>query len=433
MREYWRSIERGLRREGVFSLLILLIVSVGVAASTSMMVLLRTLNADPLPGVSDRVFHPQLEPSVVGRPPSNDGRLPDALTWTDGVNLLHASAGERKAIVLEGRVTVQPDSGASHSYFAKAIFTQADFFPMFRVPFAAGSGWPPSADDRRDRVVVLSKKVALQTFGTVDAIGRQFRMSDRSFRVVGVIDNWQPRPRYYDLANGPFADQEDVYLPLEAALDAAIEPITSPDCWGDEMPNLSNLNSAPCTWVGFWVELAAADQRSGYLHFLTNYSEQQRAAGRFYLPPRVALPNVKEWLSNNGVVPSVAKLQALIAYGFLFICIFNAAALLLIMLSRRRKELGLRRALGATRRQIVLDLMVENSGLAIGSAVGGSLLAWACVGLLRTRPEAYYAVIHADPWMVFVGVATAVVSILVATILPAWLVVRANPYSMLRS
>ncbi len=432
MGEYWHNVLRGLWRERVFSILIVLIVSIGVAATTSMMVLLRTLGADPLPESSGRIVHPQLEPSVAGRP-ADPGHLPDTLTWTDAQNLLHAPAGKRKAIILEGQVTIQPASGASHAYFAKAIFTQGDFFPMFHAPFASGAAWSHAADEQGDRVVVLSKKMALQAFGTVQAIGRLFTISDHVYRVVGILDAWHPSPRFYDLANGPFADQEDVYLPLRTAVDNAIEPTTSPECWGEAMPDLSNLDSAPCTWVDLWVELGATEPREGYLRFLTNYSEQQRAVGRFYRAPHAALPDIREWLDQHNVVPGIAKLQALIAYSFLGICIFNAAALLLIMLLRRRKELGLRRALGATRKRLITDLVMEHSGLAIASAVGGCLAAWACIRLLRTRPEAYYAVIHADPWMVFVGVSTAIVSIMLATLLPAWHVIRANPYSMLRS
>lgn len=433
MQGYWSNAFRGLRREKVFSGLVVLIVSVGVAASTSMMVLLHALNADPLPGASDRVFHPQLEPSVAGRPPSEKGNLPDALMWMDAINLLHAPAGKRKAVILEGQITVRPASWTLRSHFAKAVYTQASFFQMFRVPFASGANWSAEDDERGARVVVLSRRMAQQTFGADDAIGRTFVMDDHPFRVVGVTGNWEPRPRFYNLSSGPYVEQEDVYLPLRTALDLSMQPSTSPACWGNELPDLSNLDKAACTWVDFWVELESAEERASYLQFLTGYSAQQNAAGRFYRLPQVALPNVKEWLTKNNVVPGIAKLQAFIAYSFLAICVFNAGALLLVVFLRRRKELGLRRALGATRKRLMMDLLLENSGLAIASAVGGSFLAWASIALLRTRPEAYYVTMHADPWMVFVGVTTAVTSIVVAILLPAWQVVRANPYSMLRS
>ena len=197
MREYWHNVLRGLRRERVFSVLIVLIVSIGVAASTSMMVLLRTLGADPLPESSGRVVHPQLEPSGAGRP-ADPGHLPDALMWTDALNLLHAPAGKRKAIILEGQVTIQPASGTSHAYFAKAIFTQGDFFPMFRAPFAAGTAWSHAADEQGARVVVLSKKMALQAFGTVQVIGRLFTISDHAYRVVGILEDMSEANYLYE-------------------------------------------------------------------------------------------------------------------------------------------------------------------------------------------------------------------------------------------
>ncbi|MCW0203065.1 ABC transporter permease [Rhodanobacter thiooxydans] len=432
MNYYLKLAINGFRRQWTFSVVIVVIISIGIAASTSMMMVLHTLNADPLPSASDRVFHPQLEPSVAGRSASGD-ELPDALMWDDAMNLLRAQAGKRKATLLEGQVTVVPRAGASYSYFAKALFTQAAFFQMFRVPFASGGSWTRSDDTDGAHVVVVSNDLAQRTFGSVDAVGHTLRLGDVDFRIVGVIGNWNPRPRFYDLANGPFAPGEQIFMPLNTSRALSIAPRSSPACWGDGMPDMAHLDRAPCTWVAFWVELETAKDRDSYLKFLANYSNQQKAAGRFYGAPNVRLSNVSEWLTANRVVPSAARLQSFIAYSFLLICIFNAAGLLMVMFLRRRRELGLRRALGATKRQVFLHLLAETSGLALASAVGGSLLTWAALAILRTRPEAYYADIQVNAWMILMGLLMAIIATLAATFLPAWQVIRGNPYLMLKS
>ncbi|WP_449428030.1 ABC transporter permease [Rhodanobacter umsongensis] len=432
MNYYWKIAINGFMRQWTFSVVIVVIISIGIAASTSMMMVLHTLNADPLPGVSDRVFHPQLEPSVAGRSASGD-ELPDALMWDDAMNLLHAKAGKRKATILEGQVTVVPQEGASHSYFAKALFTQAAFFQMFRVPFTSGGSWTTNEDAGGAHVVVVTNDLAQRTFGSVDAVGRTLRLGDVDFRVVGVIGSWNPRPRFYDLGDGPFAAGEQIYMPLNTSRALSIEPWSSPACWGKGMPDMDHLDRAPCTWVTFWVELETAKERNNYLKFLANYSTQQKAAGRFYGAPNVRLSNVTEWLTANRVVPNAARLQSFIAYSFLLICIFNAAGLLMVMFLRRRRELGLRRALGATKQQVFLHLFAETSGLALASAISGSLLTWVALAILRNRPEAYYANIQVDAWMVLVGLLMAIIATLVATLLPAWQVTRGNPYLMLKS
>jgi putative ABC transport system permease protein len=419
------------RRHPAFAALIVVVLSIGTAASTSMMAVLHTLSADPLPLAGGRIVHPQLDPSVIGRP--KEIRLPDALMWVDAMNLLNAPLGRRKAVILEGQVTVVPEGEGSHPFFAKAAYTQSSFFQMFRASFRDGSAWDAEADGGAAHVVVVSRAFAEKVFGTPDVVGRTLRLEMTDFIVVGILGQWAPRPRFYDLAEGAFSAPEDVFLPLETARALHMSPNSSPECWGSGMPDLSNLERAPCTWVELWVELDSSAQRAEYRNFLEKYSLEQKALGRFQGPPRVALLDVTEWLSSKKVIPGSARLQTVIAYGFLLICVFNASGLLLIMFLRRKRELGLRRALGATKRDIFVQLIVEVSGVAIVSAASSSLLTWAVLTLIRLRPEAYYAYVQPDVEIILVGFGLSLLASALATLLPAWQAARASPFSMLKS
>lgn len=431
MTYYFRTLGNVFRRHPAFSFLIIIIISIGTAASTSMIAVLYTLHADPLPGLSDRIFHPQLEPSVAGHSPS--ASLPDSLMWLDAMNLLHASAGKRKAVILEGQVTVVPQAGDAHSYFAKAVYTQQTFFGMFQTPFAAGGAWNPAADEQGAHVAVVSSASAIKAFGQTDVVGRVIRLGKSDFQIVGVLGDWDPHPRFYDLANGAFAPADDVFLPMKTSRELGMSPSASPACWGNGMPDFNDLEHAPCTWVEFWVELESGTQRDSYLAFLRHYVSQQKALGRFYGAPRVKLSNVTEWLSSKNIVPGSARLQAFIAYSFLLICILNASGLLLVMFMRRQRELGLRRTLGATKRQIVFQLVAEVSGLALISALSTCLWTWCLLRVIRLRPESYYAYVVADKNMVFAGLTLSLLATLIATFIPAWQVTRGSPYAMLKS
>ena len=57
-----------------------------------------------------------------------------------------------------------------HPFFSGGQYVTADFFPMFGVPFLAGSGWTAAQDQERARVVVLNAELARKLFGDGDAV-----------------------------------------------------------------------------------------------------------------------------------------------------------------------------------------------------------------------------------------------------------------------
>ncbi len=118
-----------------------------------------------------------------------------------------------------------------------------------------------------------------------------------------------------------------------------------------------------------------------YRRYLENYSSQQRQAGRFKHPPNVRLRTVMEWLDFNGAVPSDVRLQLWLALGFLGVCLVNTVGLLLAKFLRRSGEIGVRRALGASRGQIFLQCLVEAGAVGVVGACWAS--AWPCSACSR--------------------------------------------------
>jgi predicted permease len=108
----------------------------------------------------------------------------------------------------------------------------------------------------------------------------------------------------------------------------------------------------------------------------------------------------------------------------------NVAGLLLAKAGERRKEIGIRMAIGAGRWQVVTQLLEENAVLGVGGAVLGGALYWMAAGrvsgwLPPARDLAQYAspqllTLTAD-WRVFVFAAAATVFVVLATgMVPAW-------------
>ena len=166
---------------------------------------------------------------------------------------------------------------------------------------------------------------------------------------------------------------------------------------------------------------------------LVHYSEDQRHAGRFQRPANVRLRNVLEWLAYKEVVPRDVRLQAWIALGFLLVCLTNTIGLLLTKFLRRSREIGVRRALGASKRAIFSQLLVEAGALGLAGGVLGLGLAWLGLFAVRQQPTAYAELARLDLPMLGATFALAVISSTLAGLLPAWRGCQVTPAIQLKS
>jgi putative ABC transport system permease protein len=192
------------------------------------------------------------------------------------------------------------------------------------------------------------------------------------------------------------------------------------------------LEYAPTIWLGVWVQLPDAAAVAAYKNFLAAYTNQQLALGRFQRT-RFGLSDLMTWLDSQQVVPDNVRMQTGLAFSFLLICMVNTVGLLLAKCLRRSGEIGVRRALGASRRAIFAQFMAE-AGL-IG-LVGGALgLLFALFGLwcIRQQPAEYASLAHLDVQMFVSTFAVALAASLIAGLLPAWRACAVTPAPQLKS
>ena len=106
-----------------------------------------------------------------------------------------------------------------------------------------------------------------------------------------------------------------------------------------------------------------------------------------------------QWLDFNHVVPSDVRLQTWLAFAFLAICLFNMIGLLLAKFLRRSGEIGVRRALGASRGAVFAQCLVEAGMVGLVGGVGGWLLTCSGLWLVRRQPVEYADLAHLDVGM----------------------------------
>jgi putative ABC transport system permease protein len=409
------------------------------------MTVYHAMSGDPIWWKSDRLYAVTMDnwdpnqPYDMAYPQLPPPQLPyrDALHIAEsGIPLRHVIMHRDRGVLTGGTAQSRPD-------LVSTRITSADFFAAFDVPFLYGGGWHESADAAAEPVIVLSKKENETLFGGTNSVGRTIRWNDQEFRIVGVLDDWFPRPRFYDLTNETFAPPEDAFLPF-GWTEARHKLPGSGDhhCWKPQLlHSFEDFLNADCNWIQLWVELPDARARERMQTFIDSYWAEQRKTGRFQRPRNNRLTAVKQWLLDRHVVANDDRILVGLAFAFLVVCLINTVGLLLAKFLNGAALTGVRRALGASRRQIFIQHMVETGLLAAAGALLGLILAAAGLWGLRSLYAAqakfgssgYQYLAHFDVASIVIAVALAVIAALAAGLYPAWRVGRLPPAIYLKS
>jgi putative ABC transport system permease protein len=433
---YFDLALRSFRRNKALTALMVLAIALGIGASMTTLTVFHVLSGDPLPSKSSKLFYVQLDPaSMQGYQAGEEPE--EQVTRFDAEELLRQKRGDRQAMMTGGSFGIEPAKQGLDPFYADSRYTTADFFPMFDAPFLYGHGWSAAEDQRRDRVVVLSKALNDKLFGDADSTGKTVRLDHNDFRVVGVLDDWRPTPKFYDLNSDRYGEAEQAFVPFSTSRDLKLDRNGSMNCWdsgtdSDDPEGETGVN-APCTWIQYWVELDSPAKADEYLQYLRNYSDQQRANGRYQRPTNVRLRNVMQWLDYQRVVPSDVRMQVWLAFGFLLVCLLNTVGLLLAKFLRRASEIGVRRALGASRRAIFAQCLVEAGTVGLAGGVLGLALAWLGLWAIRQQPTGFSDLIHLDVPMLATTFALAIAASVLAGLVPAWQACQVTPAMQLKS
>lgn len=424
---------RSFRRNKALTALMVLGIALGIGAAMTTLTVFHVLSGDPIPQKSSQLFYVQMDPRPMnGFVPGEDPE--GQMTRFDSEALLRDARGDRQAMMSAGGLAIEPETEGLTPFTVESRYTSSDFFAMFDTPFLHGGPWSASDDAGRAKVAVITKALNDRLFGGADSVGRTVRMNQESFRVVGVLDDWRPVPRFYDLTQQRFGDSEQVFLPFSTSRDMELGSSGNMNCWdSNDDPEGSQGVNAPCSWIQYWVELDSPEKAEAYRQYLVNYSDQQRAAGRFERPSNVRLSDVMTWLEFNQVVPSDVRLQLWLAFGFLAVCLLNTVGLLLAKFMRRGGELGVRRALGASRRSIFVQCLVEAGVVGLAGGVLGLGLALLGLWAVRQQPTDYAPLAQLDPLMLLSTFVLALVASVVAGLLPAWNAMQVTPAVQLKS
>lgn len=357
----------------------------------------------------------------------------DLFTYPDAMALVASRKGVRQAAMAGATMAITLPQGQFRPFTVNGRITTSDFFAMFGVPLVSGHVWTNKDDDGHARVVVLSNRLSRKLFGTNSAVGQMVHLAEHAFTVIGVTADWAPKPLFYaDPSAKVFGDPDDFFVPLSTGVELNLDTQSSFTTWASD-PSSNLMTDAKTTWLQFWVQLDTPEQRSAYTEFLRNYASEQQRLGRFERPAStVRIYGLNEWLAHENLVPQDLHLQMLLALAFLVVCITNITALLLTKFMMRSGEVGVRRALGATRQAIILQFGIESVMVGLAGGGVGILAAQGGLWIVRQRPDDYAKLAAMDPQMLLATIALAIVSAVLAGVFPAWRISQVAPALQLK-
>jgi putative ABC transport system permease protein len=430
---YLKLALRNLRRNVWVTVLMILAISAGIGASMTTLALYRAMSGDPIPNKSHQLFVVQVDnwgpDNRAGE--QNEDHLKEYLSYIDASALMKARAAKHQTLIyttyLKARST--PDTkpvGAA----VPAVYS--DFFAMLDAPFQYGRAWSNADDEVGAPVIVLSRKLNDKLFAGANSVGKTLDIAGVPYRVVGVLNDWVLVPRFYDLHVAPFGNVDEMFIPFNTAIEAQAPTISGTSCKDPRQPGWEALLKSECVWVQLWAEVPASDIAAFRL-FINNYATDQQRAGRFHWPAHTQVRDVMQWLKYRRAVPGQLGILLLASFGFLFVCLMNAMGLMLAKTIGHTQDISVRRALGASRRAIAMQSLIETGVVGVVGAGIGLLITFLGVSAIRiVLADQYAALAYLDARVVAIEVICAMAATVAAGLYPTWRAAWTEPALQLK-
>ncbi|NQY64304.1 MAG: ABC transporter permease [Alteromonadaceae bacterium] len=404
---------RNFARNSLFFTLMITTLAVGVGVLLANLSILKSMASDPIPEKSDRVFNVSLN-TWPNKNTLHEQPLP-ILRYQDAMHLLKSDIPTHSLVHYASSVYARDSESNSLSRFSASVrATTQGFFPLTDAPFAYGTAWQqPNALE-----LVIGDILNQKLFGGGNSVGKNVEIDGKLFLVVGVLKPWKLKPKFYHASNGrAFNLTDDIFAPLEVALDSewGIGAQQSSTVRISSSSDTRNKNSY---YLQAFVQLDNAQQKASFQNYLDSYSQSLKDAGQHPLDINNKLYDVNAWLKKNNVVDDRMLAFGLATVLFLAVCIFNASSLLIARYHGAKFETGLRRAVGASRKDLFYQGVVESLLIGISCALLASVLSWIFLQLSISFFPHLEDIAEIDNELLLLGVVISVSTVFFSALYP---------------
>jgi putative ABC transport system permease protein len=324
--------------------------------------------------------------------------------WRHNANLKDAEAAALGRLPSLHGVTVRATTQASFKYRGRELASvgvdaySPNWLEVSGGDITPGRNFTYAENTTGARVVVINKNMAAQLFGESDPLGRNLDVNGSPFRIIGIYD--------YTASFLSGGDQPRAILPFESAR------------------RYLNLDQG---WRMFTVKPRDGVDRELAIDEVTATLRGLRglkpgADNTFFITTQDQLFDTwNQMTSKMKIVMFVLGSIGLMVGGV------GVVAIMMISVTERTREIGVRKALGATRGTILWQFLVEASTLTVIGAASGLLFGWLATLLIHRFFDA-----SIPPGAVLAALAGSAITGILFGILPAMRASRLDPVEALR-
>jgi predicted permease len=286
-------------------------------------------------------------------------------------------------------------------------FASANLLPLLGIAPALGRTFSANEERRRDRVVVLSYRLWQRRFGgDPAAIGQPLEVDGRRLQIIGVM----PAGFYFP------TKEIQHWEPATLMAAWSPKPAVADRSWGDRHEELWRVvgRLAPGSRV--------SDAQSEMNAIGRRLSESYPSSDPDFIGFQTEIVPMLQQITGRNLQIALWTLAASVGM-VLLIASANVSNLVLARGASRTRELGVRAALGASRRRLAQQLLIEHGLMAGFAGVFGSLAAAAAVRVIAA--VAMPGIPRLDEIRIDTAVLVFMVTVSILTgllfgILPAW-------------
>jgi len=427
-----RYVLRQFRQSPVFTLAAMLTLALGIGGTTAIFTLIHAVMLRSLPVADPAALYRIGEGDdccVEGGPQDRWGMFSYPLS-----ERLKIETPEFEQVTAfqagMGRLSVRRERVESSPRPLRSEYVDGNYFSTLGVGAFGGRVFTPEDDKPASApVVVLSHHAWQATYGSdTSVVGSTFLIEGRPFTVIGVA-----APGFF--GETLRSDPPDLWIPLQQ------EPMIS--------AGGSLLHQSISAWLRMIGRIRPGASTAGMSPRLTGVLRQWMQHDSGY--PANWMSEIERVLPKQvlNVVPAGAGVAVMkeeygkslqILFGVcglvLLIACANVANLLLARGVARRGQTAIRMAIGASRKEIVLQALMESVLLAVGGAIAGLVVAMAAARLLLALAfqSAHFLPISTAPSLLVLGFAfvLALITGIIFGAAPAWFATRTDPADALR-
>jgi putative ABC transport system permease protein len=342
--------------------------------------------------------------------PSQEERTRKPLTYEDGVAIREQCSAVERVAIFQSPVdfTMGPFQDRPIIRYRDVELTTgtlsgttADYFDSGVVTIAEGRAFTEAEDSRRAQVAIVGVDVANALLPNLDPVGKIIEIKGQPFEVVGVLAR---RDIFLMAADDPNNENRSVYIPYK----------TIRKFYPERDDNFIMAQSYP----GRLDE--AFEQVSGVL--------RQRRAVPYDKPDNFAITTADRIMTQfNQIVGGIFLLMVAISSVGLLVGGIGVMNIMLVSVTERTKEIGIRKAIGAKRVDIISQFLVEAMTLTGFGGVLGLLCGWLLSQAIQLILPSYI-----PAWAPVAGISSSLAIGLLFGLWPAVKAARLDPIEALR-